>query len=245
MALLRMVERNSPVDSLCDTLGRNFGAVLFDMDGTLVDTEVHTDGAIEQVLAEYGFEDAELAPEFTGGCTWESISRSLFAKYPGLDQHISSTKLEADLIERWGELARTMLSEIPGAFNAVRDARQHMEVGVVSGSPRDLVDQLLTQLGVDTWVASHARFGGDCVKESKPSPEGFLQCAAALGVAPVHCLVFEDSISGLRAARAAGATSVAVLHSCKDVALCTELADHTISHFASLQSGFWERISRA
>ncbi|EDO25650.1 predicted protein, partial [Nematostella vectensis] len=61
-----------------------------------------------------------------------------------------------------------------------------------------------------------ARVGGDEVLEPKPRPEGFLTCAGILGVEPSRCLVFEDSLAGVTAAKAAGMMCVLILETCGD-----------------------------
>lgn len=222
----------------------SFDAILFDMDGTLVDTERHTDTAIREVLEPYGIEEGFLKPEFTAGRTWLFICETLFAKYPILQQHTELHTLERELIDAWGILAEQGAEEIPGACKAVREASQYLKVSVVSGSPRHLIDTLMGHLQLDAWFPEEARVGGDEVTASKPSPEGFLLGASRLGVEPTRCLVFEDSIAGIHAARAAGAASVAVLHSCKEPDVCSAAADYSIQSFETLPNGFWQMLAK-
>ena len=67
--------------------------------------------------------------------------------------------------------------------------------------------------------------------EAKPNPEGYLLLAKTLGLEPIRCVVFEDSLAGLKAAKAAGMQTVGVTHSCPDVSIISPYADTLISDY--------------
>lgn len=217
---------------------RRFDAVLFDMDGTLVDTEPQTGEAIALVMRPLGVSAANLPTRLTSGRSWGSICDSLCEKYP---QARGVGDLEQRLVDTWTELVG-VADPITGAVWAMKEASRHLRVGVVSSSPRFLVDQLLEHIGLDHLVAPEARIGGEDVQRHKPEPEGFLKCAKILGVAPERTLVFEDSLAGVMAAKAAGACCVAVLQACGDVEHCQEHADWTVHNFEDLPEVFWRHI---
>jgi HAD superfamily hydrolase (TIGR01509 family) len=216
-------------------------AALFDLDGTLVDTEDQTDEAIEQVMARHGHRGVRLPPVETRGRSWEDIATALKARH---DPTLEARRLIAELEQVWAE-ATSNAKPIPGAAEAVRQAAQAMRVAVVSSSPRVLVSRLLGQLGVSDVVSDEARIGSDSVRRHKPDPEGFLLAATRLGVPATQCTVFEDSRSGLLAARAAGMPSLLVLHRCAEPELCRPLATGAFPHYLALPAGFWSRLAES
>jgi HAD superfamily hydrolase (TIGR01509 family) len=215
-------------------------AVLFDLDGTLVDSEIHTDQSISGVLAQYGLEDFRLPHTDTQGRTWIYIADEIRARTK-IDR--PSTAIAADLLARWNDVA-TDVKPIPGAPEAVRAAAARgLKLGVVSSSPRSVIDSFLDKLGVDDFIDWRARIGGDAVSNTKPDPEGYLLAARALESEPAETLVFEDSRAGLMAARAAGMRSIFVACCASDTAANTELATATCTDYRTLPPRFWDEIA--
>ena len=93
-------------------------------------------------------------------------------------------------------------------------------------------------------ISAHISFyaGAEDCDTGKPSPEGYLKAAEFLQTDAGECLVFEDSIPGIQAARNAGMQVVAVTHSSNNVDKITELADLAISDFSELDDHFFEHI---
>jgi len=215
-------------------------AVLFDMDGTLVDSEIHTDQSISAALAQYGVADFRLPHTDTQGRTWIYIAGKIRERTM-LDRTVE--QIAADLLAHWDDVA-TDVKPIPGAPEAVRAAAaRKLKLGVVSSSPRSVIDSFLDKLGVDDCVDLRARIGGDAVRNTKPDPEGYLLAARALDVEPAETLVFEDSRAGLMAARAAGMRSVFVTCCASDVASNTALATASCTHYRTLPPRFWDGIA--
>jgi HAD superfamily hydrolase (TIGR01509 family) len=215
-------------------------AVLFDLDGTLIDSEVHTDRAISAVTARYGIADFALPHSETRGRTWTCIADSIRA-LTGIDR--ATDGLADELLACWSELA-TDVKPVPGAPAAVRAASAcKLNLGVVSSSPRSVIDSFLDKLGVGDCIDQRARIGGDAVSNTKPDPEGYLLAARALDVDPADTLVFEDSRAGLLAARAAGMRSVFVTCCASDIAANTALATATCTHYRTLPPRFWDELA--
>lgn len=225
-----------------DSWSGRLGAVLFDMDGTLLDTERYTDVAISGVLEEYGIEGG-LPPALTGGRTWISIAHSLLEAYPSLVGQVSSGSLAQAMIDTWEAIATQDVRPLPGADLAAAEAARWMGVGVVSGSPRRIVDLLLDASEVGRVIPPAVRVGGDEVAHSKPAPDGFQKGAQLVEVAPERCVVFEDSYSGVCAAKAAGCKVVLVTYACQQLEDCMAKADAVISDFTTLPDGFWKQIA--
>jgi HAD superfamily hydrolase (TIGR01509 family) len=188
-------------------------AVLFDMDGTLVETEQYWGEAMFALAARLGGRMSEAARERTVGTT---MSVSMRILYDDLGVRRSGRQLEADA--RWveDETARLLgdgVSWRPGAqqlIAAVRDAG--LATALVTTTPRRLADLVLAQIGETApgLPAFDVTVCGDEVPARKPDPAPYLQAMTALAVAPTECMVIEDSQAGVAAGLAAGAAVLGV-----------------------------------
>src|SRR5215813_3053731 len=182
----------------------DFGAYLFDCDGTIADSMPLHYIAWKQALGEWNCEFGEQLFYEWGGMPIVEIVATL-NKQRGLNMPVEAVahrkeNLYFELLPR--------LKAVPEVLEHIEAKRGQIPFGVVSGSALDSVTASLTTLNLfgrfDTLVCA-----GD-YKKSKPDPEGFLLAAARLGVVPEKCLVFEDTEMGIRAATAAGMASVQV-----------------------------------
>jgi sugar-phosphatase len=214
-------------------------AALFDMDGTLIDSEVHTDTAIRVVGERHGVAGFALPHTETRGRTWGHIAGVMKA---GTGIALDATALADELLGYWSEIAADV-TPVPGAQQALHEAARHLTLGVVSSSPRAVIDRFLAKLGVDDCIDRSARIGGDMVRGSKPDPDGYLQGARALGASPAGSLVFEDSQAGLLAARAAGMRSMFITCCAADIPGNTALATASLRDYLALPPRFWARIA--
>lgn len=182
----------------------DFRAYLFDCDGTIADSMPLHYKAWKKALAEYGCTYEEDLFYAWGGKPVRKIIADLNAMH-GLNMPVD------ELAEHKERLYHAQLSEL----KAIPDVVEHIEAqhgripfAVVSGSRRASVIGSLTALGLlekfDVLVCA------EDYKRGKPAPDGFLMAAQKLGVAPEHCLVFEDTELGIQAASAAGMQSVLV-----------------------------------
>ncbi len=214
-------------------------AALFDLDGTLVDSEIHTDTAIRVVGERHGVANFALPHVETRGRTWAYVAGVMIAR-TGIAA--DETALADEMLAYWTKIAADV-TPVPGAPQALREAAQQLRLGVVSSSPRAVIDSFLGKIGVADLIAPAARIGGDAVRASKPDPDGYLQGARALGVAPADCLVFEDSQAGLLAARAAGMRSMFIRCCATDIPGNTALATASFTDYTRLPSYFWAHIA--
>ena len=116
-----------------------------------------------------------------------------------------------------------------------------MPTAIISSSYRENIEQTIRQMGIENHVTYYA--GADDYKDPKPAPDGFLTAAEVMRVNPANCLVFEDSITGIRGARAAGMHVVAITHRSNDVSRATELADLAIADYSELDKDFFSVIN--
>jgi len=214
-------------------------AALFDMDGTLIDSEVHTDTAIRVIGERHGFAGIALPHTETRGRTWGHIANVMRAR-AGIA--IGPEALADELLAYWSEIAADV-TPVPGAPEALREAARSLKLGVVSSSPRAVIDRFLARLGVDDCIDPAARIGGDDVRASKPDPDGYLKGARALGAAPAESLVFEDSQAGLLAAKAAGMRSMFITCCAADIPGNTALATASTRNYLALPAHFWARLA--
>jgi sugar-phosphatase len=214
-------------------------AALFDMDGTLIDSEVHTDTAIRVIGERHGVAGLALPHTETRGRTWGHIADVMKAR-AGIAA--GAAALADEMLVYWSEIAADV-TPIPGAPEALREAARSLRLGVVSSSPRAVIDSFLARLGVDDCIDRAARIGGDNVCASKPDPDGYLKGARALGVLPAESLVFEDSQAGLLAAQAAGMRSMFITCCAADIPGNTALATASTRDYLSLPPRFWAQLA--
>jgi HAD superfamily hydrolase (TIGR01509 family) len=182
-------------------------AILFDLDGTLVDSERESAEAMARVL-EVGLRIKMTQDErdFIIGRSWVEIYASLKRDHADLswsrDELIAHTARE-----RANVFAEEGITILPGAIEAVRRF-SHMPRALVTGSSRVEAGQSLDATGLRGDF--DAVFASEDVSESKPHPAGYLAAAAVLGVEPEACVVVEDSVAGIAAGVAAGARVVGV-----------------------------------
>ena len=215
-------------------------ALLFDLDGTLINTEVHTDTTVTAVAAQHGVAGYTLPHTETHGRTWMHVAETMRAQ-TGIAT--PAPELAAAMLAHWNSAA-TDVQPIPGAPQAVRAAAASgLRLAVVSSSPRSVIDRFVEQLGIGDCVAASARVGGDDVHAGKPHPEAFLLAARVLGVDPAEALVCEDSQAGLQAARAAGMRSLFITCCAADIPGNSALATGSCRDYRSLPPHFWEQLA--
>jgi len=218
----------------------NIAATLFDMDGTLVDSETLTAPAIAALCREHGIDDPGLDCERFFGVAWRDIELALRERHAGLRQRTG-------LAERLHEIYHDMLTGDPPPLigrsrETVIAANRQMPTAIVSSSGRASIEATMRRMEIAHVIDYYA--GAEDCANAKPAPDGYLKAAAALGVDPAECLVFEDSIPGLESAKRAGMRVIAITHRCSDVAAARRIADATIVDFHEIDVRFFESIRK-
>lgn len=182
-------------------------SVVFDLDGTLVDSEPHYFEAGRRTLAAQGVTDFTWADHerYVGISTRETIA--LWKERYGLDA--PAEELLADKNRRYLELARTSTRAYPEmqAFVGLL-ADEGVPMAVASGSSREAIGAILAGTGLADQVRTVV--SADEVARGKPAPDVFLEAARRLDAAPADCVVVEDAAPGAAAAHAAGMRCIAV-----------------------------------
>ena len=181
-------------------------ATLFDMDGLLIDSEVLWHEAEIEIFGALGVDLDEATDRSTKGLFVAEVVEYWYARYPW--SGASTSEVVDMLLARVGELVEAKGRLLPGAVRAIELTSARGPVALASSTPLFLIEKCLAHFGLnDRFVSLHS---AEFEPFGKPHPGVFLTAAAALGVAPDRCLVFEDSSAGVLAAKAGRMTVVAV-----------------------------------
>jgi HAD superfamily hydrolase (TIGR01509 family) len=180
-------------------------AVVFDLDGVIVDSEQVWDEVREAYVRETGGTYTDESARDMMGMSSPEWSRYVAGSLhvPGTPEEINAAIVER-MLERYGEEPPL----IPGAVEAVRRIAAWVPLAIASSSNRELIDVVLRVSGLSGDFA--ATVSSEEVPRGKPSPDVYLEAAHRLGADPARCGAVEDSHNGIRSAKAAGMRVVAV-----------------------------------
>ena len=182
-------------------------AVLFDMDGVLVDSEAYICQAGMAMFAEKGY--PVLAEDFLP-FTGMGENRYLGGVAEKYKVPFDLEKDKARTYEIYAELVRGKLSPLDGVHEFIDMCRKRgLKIAVASSADPVKVNINLEEIGLDSKLFQAVVTGLD-IEHKKPAPDIFLKAAKLMGADPVHCLVVEDAISGVAAGKAAGARVLAL-----------------------------------
>jgi HAD superfamily hydrolase (TIGR01509 family) len=179
-------------------------AVVFDMDGVIVDSEQVWDEVREELVADWSGRYSSEAQRAMMGMSSPEWSAYMHDEL-GLAQ--SPDEINDEVVRRMLERYRSNLPLLDGAVDAVRSLAGSYPLAVASSSNRPLIDAVLETAGIAQCFA--ATVSSEEVPRGKPSPDVYLEAARRLGVPAADCAAVEDSANGIRAARAAGMVVVA------------------------------------
>ncbi|MGY2029258.1 HAD family hydrolase [Nocardia gipuzkoensis] len=182
--------------------------VLWDMDGTLLDSEKLWDVAVRELAREHGHEMTDEIRHALIGASGPNALRIMFTGL-GIEPNPDSLRAAGEFLERRvTELMTGPIPWRPGAKDALAMVRAAgLSSALVTNTKRSLTEFGLDTLGRDFFDVSVC---GDEVAQGKPEPDVYLRAAELLGLDPEHCVAVEDSPTGARAAQAAGCALVVV-----------------------------------
>lgn len=179
-------------------------AVIYDMDGVLVDSEVYWDKSRVEFARDRGkvwtdeFQRLAMGRSTVG---WARVMQDKLALDESIDAIIAEMK--ARVIAQY----EARIPARPGALESVARMKEHYRVGLASGSPTEIIKAVLRITGLDQLF--EVMIYGDEIPRGKPAPDIYLEALKQLGVAPAVSLGIEDSANGLRSLKAAGMFAVA------------------------------------
>jgi HAD superfamily hydrolase (TIGR01509 family) len=182
-------------------------AVIFDMDGVLIDSEPLWRIAETRAMNAIGVPMVEEDGFLTMGLRTDEVVEFWYARYPWNEP--SKTEVEGAIVGNLIGLIEERGEPLPGAVDAVRGARAAgYRVGLASSSAMEIIEAVLRKIGLGDGFdvrqsAEHETYG-------KPHPAVYIGCARALGIAPADCVALEDSPAGVLAAKAARMTCIAI-----------------------------------
>jgi beta-phosphoglucomutase family hydrolase len=186
------------------TMYERYAGLIFDMDGTILDTEPTHRKAWHEVLRRHGLRfDEQAMVALNGSPTWRIAQSVIELNHADLDPHaLAREKTDSVKSMLLDSVQPLPLIDVVKAWHG----RRPMSVG--TGSESAIAEALLAHLGLRHYF--DAVVAADHVQRHKPAPDTFLLCAERMGVVPTQCVVFEDADFGLQAARAAGMDAVDV-----------------------------------
>ena len=217
----------------------NIDAVIFDIDGTLVDS-MHVWTDIDDIFLEkYHLVEPENFHEGMEGKSYSETAQYFLDLFPELPH--TKEELEAEWHEMAFEIYTKELQLKKGAYDFIVDMHKAgIKLGIATSNSRDLAEGLLMNTGV--WQYLDAVWTSDEAKAGKPAPDVYLKVAESLGVKPERCLVFEDVPNGILAGINAGMKVCAVedAFSKPQEERKKELADYYIQDYDDIKNNTYE-----
>jgi HAD superfamily hydrolase (TIGR01509 family) len=214
-------------------------AVVFDLDGVLLDSEQLWNQAKEALVRADGGRWRDDAPHAMMGMSsleWAAYMHDTL----GVDR--SASEVNRDVVARMEDLYRAHLPLLPGAVAAVRRLCDRWPLGLASSSNREIIDLALEL--ADLTEAFAVTVSSEEVNRGKPAPDVYLEAVRRLGASPERCVAIEDSSNGLRAAAAAEMAVIAVPNSHYPPSQdAVALAAATIATLDELTPDLVERVS--
>ena len=180
-------------------------AVVFDLDGVIIDSEELWDEVREGLARERGGRWSARAQADMMGMSSREWSAYMHERI-GLSE--PPEEINAEVVRRMLERYRRELPLIPGAVEAVERLAARWPLGLASSSNRELIDAALEVAGLSRYF--RVTVSSEEVERGKPAPDVYLEAASRLGVTPERCAAIEDSQNGIRSAKAAGMRVIAI-----------------------------------
>ena len=184
-----------------------FKAIIFDLDGTLVDSEPVWHEVEIELIESFGYKYADEVRDSGIGMRVDEFAAILQRHYPKLGE--SPAAIEAAITGRMLKLPAGRIKAMPGADELVNyAAEQGIPRAIASSSSQRIIEHFVALMGWDELIPQ--RYSAEFMQRGKPAPDIYLHAAEQLGCAPETCLALEDSRFGTQAALAAGMTCYTV-----------------------------------
>ena len=184
-----------------------FQAIIFDMDGLLVDSEPVWYEAEREMIEARGYHYTDEVREQTIGVRVDVFAEIIYRHYPKVGA--SPAAIIEEISSRVLRLPREKIHPRPGADEILRYAAgRQIPRAIASSSTQEVIERFVHLMGWDALIPQ--RFSAEFMPRGKPAPDIYLHAAEQLGIAPARCLALEDSPAGTQSAIAAGMTCYTV-----------------------------------
>jgi beta-phosphoglucomutase len=179
------------------------------MDGTIVNSLPFHKQAWQETFIKRGKDFTEADFKWANGRRNEEIIPHFLARKMSLSEvNLIANEKEA----AFRRLVKDNIKALPGVIELIKSLASEFQLAIVSSTPEKNIELITKTLGIKKYFSLFVN--GDDVKDGKPSPQGFLLGAKKLGVEPKNCVVMEDAIVGVQAAKRAGMYCIAVANTC-------------------------------
>jgi HAD superfamily hydrolase (TIGR01509 family) len=177
---------------------------IFDMDGTIADSEKIAQKVTIDFFKDRGITINKKEQKDVFGLNWKDLVREILERN-GMEY---SQSLKDTLKERYVRNMKKGVEAVPGVYDLLDFLKSKTKLALATNSRMREVDIICNQLDFNRFF--ELKLARDHVKNAKPDPEIYLKAASTLGTEPEECIVFEDSVVGLKAAKSAGMNCIAI-----------------------------------
>lgn len=201
-------------------------AVIFDMDGVLIDSEQFWTQAELDVFSSYGVQVTDDLAAQTKYMTTQEVTEFWYERFPW--ENFDSSELENKVVTRVIEMIQDQDCTMSGVQEFIKNLKnKEYKIGLATNAPLRVAHVVLEKLQVrDLFDTVHS---SEFETQRKPHPAVYLTSAKNMGISPEHCIAIEDSQSGLKAAKEAGMQTVIFTNN--DASIDSSLADFKILDF--------------
>ncbi|MEP7730071.1 hexitol phosphatase HxpB [Marinomonas primoryensis] len=199
-------------------------AVIFDMDGLLIDSEPFWKQAEYDVFTSVGVNVSPDLAGLTAAMTTKEVTEFWYAKQPW--EGVSLKAIENRVVERVKYLIETQGKAMSGVHDLLISLQQaDIKIGLATNSPKSIIPSVLQRLDIADYFMTYT--SAEEVSQGKPAPDVYQLTLAKLNINADQCIAFEDSLGGIKAALAAGIQPIAIPH--------TDEFNHTKFDLAALK----------
>lgn len=208
-------------------------AIIFDMDGVLIDSEKFWKQAENEVFSSLGVKVTDEYSKITKSMTTSEVTKFWYDKYPWENRDLDT--VEQMVVLRVIELIRTEKCQITGVKPFIERLKtKKYKIGLATNSPNKIIPVVLKKLDIVHLFDSIS--SAEFEIKGKPNPAIYLKSAKKLDIKPEDCIVIEDSYTGMLAAKNAGMTVVAFTNGNREIDF--EIADYKIESFEDKEFEF-------